>query len=196
MISSSSRPLDRGLDTMVLVYSLLQGHPATTACEQMLRSHTSWFTSTLVLLEAKAVLTKVYNADPKLVTQKLDQVASGSVTFIDLASVDVVAAFQLADTFALDFTDAVLLHLAQSRGSRVLATDDQRLSQICPQFGVTALSPLDATLRQAVSAWEASHLPPKGLPRVLRRIHDWIGRSDPHTAQDFWSHTGAGSHLP
>jgi hypothetical protein len=86
MTSSSSPPLERGLDTMILVYGLLQGHPATKACEQMLRTHTGWFTSPLVM---------------------------------------------------------------------------------------------------AV-----------GLPRVLRRVHDWISRSDPHTAQDFWSHTGAGSHLP
>jgi predicted nucleic acid-binding protein len=196
MISSSSRPLDRGLDTMILVYGLLQGHPATTACEQLLRNHGGWFTSPLVLFEAKAVLTKVYDVDPKLATQKLVQVASGPVKFIDLAPADVVVAFQLADTLALNFTDAVLLSMAQSDGARFLATDDQRLSQICPQFGITPLSPLDATLRQAVSSWEASHLPPKGLPRVLRRVHDWIGRSDPRTAQDFWSYTGAGSHLP
>ena len=35
MISSSSPLLERGLDTMVLVYSLLQGHPALSACEQL-----------------------------------------------------------------------------------------------------------------------------------------------------------------
>ena len=59
MTSSSSPPLERGLDTMVLVYSLLQGHPALTACEHFLRAHTGWFTSPLVLFEAKGVLTKV-----------------------------------------------------------------------------------------------------------------------------------------
>ena len=196
MISSSSRPLDLGLDTMILVYGLLHEHPARAACEQMLRSHTGWFTSPLVLFEAKAALIKVYGVEPTLATQKLVQVASGPVTFIDLAPVDVVAAFQLTDTLALDFTDAVLLRLAQNHGARFLATDDQVLSKICPQFGITPLSPLDDTLRQAVSAWETSHLPPKGLPRILRRVHDWISRSDPRTAQDFWSHTGAGSHLP
>ena len=73
MISSSSHPLDLGLDTMILVYGLLHEHPARAACEQMLRSHTGW---------------------------------------------------------------------------------------------------------------------------ILRRVHDWISRSDPRTAQDFWSHIGAGSHLP
>jgi predicted nucleic acid-binding protein len=49
MISSSSPRLECGLDTMVLVYSLLQGHPALAACEQLLRARTGWFTSPLVL---------------------------------------------------------------------------------------------------------------------------------------------------
>src|SRR5437660_1065464 len=59
MTSSSSPPLECALDTMVLVYSLLQGHPAETACEHLLRVRAGWFTSPLVLFEAKSVLTMV-----------------------------------------------------------------------------------------------------------------------------------------
>jgi hypothetical protein len=92
MTSSSSPPLQYGLDTMILVYSLLQGHPAATACEQLLRAHAGWFTSPWVLFEA--------------------------------------------------------------------------------------------------------HVPPKGLPRVLRRVQLWLSHSHPQAAQDFWSQTGGGSHLP
>lgn len=62
--SSSSALLERGLDTMVLVYSLLHGHPAAAACEHMLRAHSGWFTSTTIIFEAKSVLTKVYGEDP------------------------------------------------------------------------------------------------------------------------------------
>ncbi len=57
MTSSSSQQLERGLDTMVLVYSLLQGHPAELRCEQFLRSHSAWFTSPFVIAEAKHILT-------------------------------------------------------------------------------------------------------------------------------------------
>jgi predicted nucleic acid-binding protein len=196
MISSSSLPLERGLDTMVLVYSLLHGHPALTACEQLLRAHPGWFTSPWVLFEAKSVLTKVYGEDPTLATQKLTQVAGGPIVLLDLDPADVPTVFGLADTYALDLTDAVLLHLAYRHGAGYLATDDQRLSLVCSQFAITPLSPLDAVLRQAVGAWEAAHLPPKGLPRVLRRVHQWLSQSNPQAAQNFWSQTGAGSHLP
>jgi len=60
MISSSSPLLERGVDTMVLVYSLLQGHPALPPCEQLLRAHSGWFTSALVILEAKTSIFPPY----------------------------------------------------------------------------------------------------------------------------------------
>jgi predicted nucleic acid-binding protein len=196
MISSSNPPLERGLDTMVLVYSLLQGHPALVACEQLVRSHSGWFTSSWVLFEAKAVLTRVYGEDAALVTNKLAQFASGPVTVLDLDPAEVATVFQSADTLQLDLTDAVLLHLVRKKAAGYLATDDQRLSQACAQFGISVISPLDASLRQAVAAWEATHVPSKGLPRVLRRIHQWLTVAHAQAAQDFWSHTAGGSHLP
>jgi predicted nucleic acid-binding protein len=195
MISSSNPPLERGLDTMVLVYSLLQGHPALNACEQHLRAHSGWFTSPWVLFEAKGVLTRVYGEDPTLTTQKLAQVAAGPVALADLDPADIITVFALADSCGLDLTDAVLLHLTHSDKAGYLATDDQRLASVCSQFGITAVSPLDAAVRQAVGVWEAAHVPTKGLPRVLRRVHQWLCQTHLQAAQDLWSQTGGASHL-
>lgn len=77
MISSSKPHIERGLDTMVLVYSVLPGHPAAAACERFLRANAGGFTSPSVLFEAKNVLTKVYREDPLAATQKLVQIANG-----------------------------------------------------------------------------------------------------------------------
>ncbi len=35
-----------------------------------------------------------------------------------------------------------------------------------------------------------------GLPRILRRIHLWLHQNHQQAAEDFWSQTGRGSHLP
>lgn len=196
MISSSSPAIERGLDTMVLVYSLLQGHPAAPTCEQLLRSQSGWFTPTPVLFEAKSVLTKVYGEDPAAVTQKLIQVANGPLVLCDLDPADVPAVLGLADTYQLDLPDAILLHLARWHAAQFLVTDDQHLAAVCRNFGITPVSPIDATLRLAVAAWELQHVPPKGLPRVLRRVHEWLNQSYKQAAADFWSQTGAASHLP
>lgn len=123
MTSSSSPIFERGLDTMLVVYSSLTGHPAATDCEQFIRSRTGWFTTSLSLLEAKAILTKVYGVEVALVTDKLAQLTEGLV-------------------------------------------------------------------------WEANNLPAKGLPRILHHFHRWLSRNHPQAADDFWSQTGNGSHLP
>ena len=57
MTLSSDQFASRGLDAMLIVYSLLDNHPASAACESFIRDHTNWFTTTLTLLEAKAILT-------------------------------------------------------------------------------------------------------------------------------------------
>jgi predicted nucleic acid-binding protein len=86
MTSSISPPPERGLDTMLLVYSFLPGHPASLPCEQFFRSHSGWFTSPLVLAEAKHVLTTAYGVNAGVATTKLLQFAAGPVVVIDLDS--------------------------------------------------------------------------------------------------------------
>src|SRR6267378_7210334 len=173
MISSSSPPLERGLDTMVLVYSLLQGHPAALPSEQFLRAHSGWFTTPAVLFEARNILTKVYSVLPADATRKLTLFAAGPIVLLDLDPAATVSVLHLADTHAIDLTDAILLHLAHQQGAGSLAREDRQLAHACGQFGITAETPLDAALRQQVAAWESAHLAPKGLARVLRRVHHW-----------------------
>lgn len=108
MTSSSSSSLERGLDTMLLVYCVLQGHPAASVCEQFLRSHSGWFTSPLILLEVKSILTKVYGVDPCAATHKLAQLPA--VVMLDLDGAAARSALQLADNHGLQLADAVLLH--------------------------------------------------------------------------------------
>ena len=66
MTLSSDQSAPRGLDAMLIVYSLLDNNPASTVCESFIRERASWFTTTLTLLEAKAILTKVYDVDVNL----------------------------------------------------------------------------------------------------------------------------------
>ena len=196
-MTSSSSPLpERGLDTMILVYSFLQGHPAALACEQFLCAHSGWFTSPLVLVEAKNILAKVYSVSSSAATAKLLQFAAGPVGLLDLDRAALPAAFHLADAHGLDLTDAALLHLAQQHGAGYLATEDRRLAQVCTQLGITPQSPFDTALRQQVAAWEAVNLAPKGLGRVLRRVHQWLSQTDQQVAQAFWAQTSGASHLP
>jgi predicted nucleic acid-binding protein len=188
--------MERAVDAMVLVYALLEGHPASATCEQLLREHTGWFTSGLTLLEVKAVLIKVYGVAPAQTTQKLIQVASGPLVVLPVEAATIVAAMATADALQLDLTDAVLLETALAQRAKHLVTDDAGLAATSRQFGLTCEEPFDPALRQAVAAWETTHLPAKGLPRVLHQVHRWLTQKDARLADVFHSQTGGNSHLP
>jgi len=196
MTSSSDRQSERGLDAMLIVYSLLNGHPASVACEQFIRSHTGWFTTTFTLFEAKAALTKVYGVDTALTSQKIAQFASGPIDILAVDLATALAAMNTADAMSIDLTDAVLLQTAEAQGASWLATDDSKLMQACRQVGITPESPIDATVRQQMAVWETANVPAKGLARVLYQLHQWLNQTHPQAAEDFWSQTGGGSHLP
>jgi predicted nucleic acid-binding protein len=196
MTSSSDPAFERALDAMVIVYSLLDGHPASPACEQFIRSRTGWFTTVVTLMEVKAVLTKVYGVDSSLASEKLAQFARGPLVVAALDASTTLAAMNTSDTLGIDLTDAVLLEATRSLGAPRLTTDDGRLARACRQAGIEPENPIDGALRPRIAEWEQANLPAKGLPRVLRRVHEWLGQTAPQAAQDFWSLTGGGSHLP
>ena len=136
MTLSSDQFASRGLDAMLIVYSLLDDHPASAACESLIRDHVSWFTTTLTLLEAKAILTKVYAIDINLTSQQLSQFSAGPIEIIEVDLPTILAAMQTADTLEIDITDAVLLQATRARGANILATDDRKLIQACHQVDI------------------------------------------------------------
>jgi len=181
---------------MLIVYSSLTGHPAATACEQFIRSRAGWGATSLSLLEAKAVLTKVYGVEATLVSGKLAQLTEGLIT-VDAVGVETaLTAMKFADQYSLDLTDAVLLSCVLAHQSTEIATDDHRFAQVCRQLGLVVENPISDSLREQMAQWEAHNLPAKGLPRILHHINHWLSRNHSQAADDFWSQTGNGSHLP
>ena len=89
-----------------------------------------------------------------------------------------------------------LVQATRTHNANILATDDRKLIQACHQVGIAVENPIDVSLRRQMASWEAENLPQKGLPRILRRIHFWLHQKHQQIAEDFWSQTGGGSHLP
>ena len=133
---------------MFIVYSLLQNHPASTVCEQFIRARSGWFTTVSSLLEAKAVLTKIYGIEAGVVTTNLAAFAEELFDVLPVDAATTLAAMKLADAQGLDFTDSLLLVSARSLGAATLATDDQKLARACAQFGIGVENPVDGFLRQ------------------------------------------------
>jgi len=115
-MTTSSSPGQRGLDAAPIVYSLLSGHPASAVCEGYIRSHSGWLTTTVTLLEADAVLRKVYGVAPALVAQKIAQFAAGPITVVAVDAAAAVSAMTTANSLGIDLADAVLLESCRAHG--------------------------------------------------------------------------------
>ena len=116
MTLSSEQFTVRGLDAILIVYSLLDDHPASDACESFIRDHVSWFTATLTLLEAQAILTKVYDVDINLSSQQLSQFSAGPIEIIEVGLPITLTSMQIADALKIDITDSILLQATRTRG--------------------------------------------------------------------------------
>jgi predicted nucleic acid-binding protein len=189
--------VERGLDAMIIIYSLLDKHPASKACEQFIRNRTGWFTTTLTLFESKSILTKVYGVDNTLVSQKLEQFSEGPITTFGVNLDTALKAMKMADALQIDLTDAVLLYIAQEHKASCLVTDDVKLAKACEKVGIKPETPVDSAIRQQMASWEQTNLPEKGLSRVLFYIHNWLLRHNyDKIAEEFWSQSENGSRLP
>ena len=130
--------IERGLDAMIIVYSLLDNHPASNVCERFIRTRPGWFTTTLTLFEVKAILTKVYAVDTLFASRKIEMFVAGPIVVVEVDLATAITAMKLADALRIDMTDAVLLHTSQAIGAPFLATDDKKLAQACRQVGMVA----------------------------------------------------------
>ncbi len=195
-MTTSSNPANRALDAAPIVYALLSGHPASAACENHIRGHAGWLTTSVTLLEAGAVLRKVYGVDPTLAAQKLTQFAAAPITVLSVDAALATVALSSAAQWGIDLADAVLLESCRMHGATIVCTDDAKLSQTCVRLGLIAETPIPSALRPQIAGWESANLPSKGLARLLYHVRIWIDRQDQRVAQEFWNQTGAGSHLP
>ena len=143
-VPNGASPVERGLDAMIIVYSLLNEHPASEICEQFIRNHTGWFTTTFTLFEAKSILTKIYAVDSNLASQKLTQLTEGPIAVISVDLIITLTSMNIADDLKIDLTDAVLLQTALTQKASYLVTDDDKLTKACQMVGITSENPISS----------------------------------------------------
>ena len=198
MTISSGEPelLRRGLDSMLVVYSVVEDHSAGPTLERFLQGHSGWFVVPGIVFDVYTVLTKVYGTDAGRARAVLAEFLSGPVHVLPTDGADALAAMALSAAQGVDLTDALLLHACGKLGASRIATDDGRLSAVATAQCLVVENPIDAGLRRLVAEWEEAHLPAKGLPRVLHTIGYWLAGLSPDVAVTFRNATGGHSHLP
>lgn len=196
MIFYENSSLERGLDTMFMMYSLLDRHPASTACEQFITSHQGWVSTPLLVIEGTTIMIKVYGVEPEVACQLVTDFAYGPINILPIQLETITAAVNLSILHDVDINDAVLLQACIEHGIARIATDDRRFANVCTNLGIVVENPITPAIRQQMAAWEMANLPPRGLPRLLSYIHQWLETYEPNIAAKFYEATGQYLHLP
>ena len=185
----------RAIDSNLLVYAALEDHPAHDACRECLLAEPQWITNEANLSEVYTVLVAVYGVPEQDASAHYLEY-HGALTPMPLDATTAVAAMRLREHYGLDLNDAILLHTAIACSVEALCTDDQRLAAAAQNARLEVESPVGVVVRRAMATWEEQHLPVKGLPRMLSRVHEWLRSRDAGLAAELRSATRGLSSLP
>ena len=175
------------LDTPLLVYGALHGHPAEAVAEVELR-HGDWGSTVLVLAELYHVLTQHYGLAPAAAVAEVERAARLPILWIRAEAADVALAAAEQARHRVEGADAALLLLAE-RDSGTLVTADRRLLRAALGRGVAARNPIPNDLTATIAEWESRRVPPKGIERLLATVERWLRAREPGISDEFVSAT-------
>ncbi|MFQ6136539.1 MAG: type II toxin-antitoxin system VapC family toxin [Candidatus Hydrothermarchaeales archaeon] len=192
-------PVKKMLDSNLVIYSLLDGHPLSRKCEEFIKrsmENITWVTTPVTFFESYFILKKAYGCDEEQVVEKIDALLKLPMEVRPITREDVLPALRTCSKFNLHINDGLLYNLALSAGISSLATDDENLMKVCSESGIsveTAITPRD---REELVEWERENLPEKGLPRILLGVYNWLNVQDAEMAHKFEEETNYFKKLP
>lgn len=189
--------LKKTLDTNVIVYSLLKGHPASDACDSLIRDGKHiFYTTPITPFEVYYILMRVYGIRKEEAASKALALFDSPLFFTEITVEDARPALKRCAAQDLDANDSLILQACLNSGIPSVSSDDRRLLKIGELEGINTQSPITEEHRERMREWEEEKLPPSGLPRLLKRVHSWMARGNPQTAQRFFDATKGLRHIP
>ena len=171
------------IDTPLLVYAAVEDHPARPIIAQELRSG-AWASSLLVLLEVHQILQRSYGMSASAAGHVAEDLLRLPLHWASVDPLQVAEIIPARSQYRIESTDAALLVLAREDHG-ILLTPDRRLLRLAQELGIAARNPITPDLSNLVQRWEETHLPPRGVPRVLGVVERWIRRGSPTLADEF-----------
>ncbi len=191
--------LRKMIDANILVYALVEGHPATDACEEFIRRVSEkklLVTTPLTPFEIYYVLWRIYGLSRNEAFEQAVSLFDSPIEFMRITEEDARMALKKVVEHSIEANDALLLVSCLQHGISSLASDDTRLLKACQEEGVHTEKPIDAKISQKMEMWEKEKLPEKGAQRMLLRIYNWLLDKDPKVAEEFKQATGNMKRLP
>lgn len=180
--------MKRLIDTNVLVYALIENHPASSVCEAFIQEQKEkheFYTTTFTPFEMFHVLWKIYGLDIHLVLEKVMGILDSPLSFIQASERALRIAFKKRLEHQLETNDALILATALVQDIPSIVSDDRKLLNAAEQEGLVAVSPINENTRKEIAQWERANLSEKGMSRILTRIHSWLKQENHEIATAF-----------
>lgn len=187
----------KALDTNIIVYSLLEEHPASTVCDALVRnSKYAFYATPITPFEVYFVLTRVYGVQKGEASVNALSIFDSPIRFLEIGAEDARAALGRSVNYDIDMNDSLLIQESLKGDIPSLTSDDRRLLKVCDEEGIQPQALIGEEDRKKMQHWEEEKLAPSGLPRVLNRVHGWLRKTDPEITNLFFEATGGLRHLP
>lgn len=176
------------VDTPLLVYSAVEGHPARARLAEAL-ARDEWGSTILALFEAYSVLNRDYRSTPQEAGMHAEILLAGPIHWDGFEVAQAEAVLQEQRRHRIAPADAALLLRCREDGG-TLYTLDQPLERAGQSEGLATARLLDDALIREVQDWEDRTLRGRGTPRVLDSVHRWLQEQNTEIAEKFLEATG------
>ena len=186
--------IEKILDSNILIYSILEDHPASDVSEKLLLScenKFTWTTSPITFLETFHVLIKIYGQDKSKTLHKIKEAMKSPLDIKPLNMQLIFSSLEKSIKHLIDTNDAILLQIAIDFGIPIIATDDKKLINACESYGIICENPINDNIRKHMSEWELKNLPKKGITRIYSNVYNWLQQIDKKIANKFKSETNS-----
>ena len=187
------------LDSNILIYMLLENHPANQDCASYVlegKDSSRYFSIVDCLDEFYYVLNTFYGIKPAKIMEKINQLLNTEIQFLNLSIEDCKKSFEEAVISNLQIHDMKLYLLAQKLDASIVVTDDKKFRSFLQEKDFTAITPIQERTRIMMNDWEKKFIPKKGLSRVLLHVFKYLDIQNPELSESFRSDTESISKLP
>jgi len=192
-------PIHRVIDSNVLIYSLLKNHPAYTECTSYLAKFDepdALFTTTDSLSETFQILRTFYKIDTTIILENIRDLFNSNITFYQFTPDNILNLLEETARSALEINDVKLYFLALKVQAPIIVTDDRKFARYIKEHKILHETPISDETRMQMGKWEQENLPPKGLPRILSRMYNYLVDSNVNVAQKFRDDTQGFKKMP
>ena len=158
----------KALDAGILVYALLENHPASQICGSLLRSgRYAFYATALTPFEVYFVLRKIYAIEPQEAATKALALFDLPLHFTDITASDAQVALRTCIEHGIDANDGLLLQACLRLNVPSFGSEDRRMLKAGATKGLYPQSPIGPIVRRRMQQWEREKLPNRGPPAGL-----------------------------